>query len=124
MQHHWEYLIKPSGTKSEKINNKNELVIETYDNFGHLKSKDHGLEHHMQVWHQYSIKEEDPLSARLIARWKTMIKRDGYEMIVKSEHDISSNEKVFLCKISLKAFLNNEIFHEKKWNEKIQRKWQ
>ena len=39
-------------------------------------------------------------------------------------NDISSNAKVFLCKISLKAFLNNEIFYEKKWNEKIQRKWQ
>ena len=70
------------------------------------------------------MKEEDPLSARLVARWETMTKRDGYEMIVKSEHDISSDGKEFLCKISLKALLNNEIFHEKKWNERIQRRWQ
>lgn len=123
-EHNWKYLILPSGKKSEKSSNNNEIIIETYDNFGHLKSKDHGLEHHMQVWHTYSMKEEDPLSARLVARWETMTKRDGYEMIVKSEHDISSDGKEFLCKISLKALLNNEIFHEKKWNERIQRRWQ
>ena len=45
-------------------------------------------------------------------------------MCVKTEHDISSDINNFICKISLKAFLNGQIFHEKKWNEKIPRKWQ
>ena len=124
MQHHWEYLIKPSGTKSEKINDKNELVIETYDNFGHLKSKDHGLEHHMQVWHEYKIKDNDPLSAGLITRWKTLTKKDGYEMLVETEHIISSDKNYFICQIGLSAFLNNQLFYKKNWNEKITRKWQ
>ncbi len=124
MEHKWEYLISPSGKKSERINNNNQIIVETYDNFGHLKSKDHGLEQYMQVWHEYSIKEEDPLSSRLIARWETFTKKDEYEMRVITEHDISSDNNNFICKISLKAFLNGKIFHEKKWNEKIPRKWQ
>ena len=124
MEHNWEYLISPSGKKSERVNNNNHIIIETYDNFGYLKSKDHGLEQHMQVWHEYSIKEEDPLSARLIARWETYTKRDEYEMCVKTEHDISSDNNNFICKINLKAFLNGQIFHKKKWNEKIPRKLQ
>ena len=45
-------------------------------------------------------------------------------MCVKTEHDISSDNNNFICKISLKAFLNGQIFHQKKWNEKIPRKWQ
>ena len=51
-------------------------------------------------------------------------KKNEYEMCVKTEHDISSDNNNFICKISLKIFLNGKIFHEKKWNEKIPRKWQ
>ena len=109
---------------SEKINNNNEIIVKSYDNFGHLKSIDHGLEHHMQVWHEYSIKEEDPLSASLIARWETFTKKDKNQMLVKSEHNITSDKLNFICKMSLKAYLNNKIFHEKNWDEKIPRRWQ
>ena len=124
MKHKWKYLSSPSGKRSEKINNNNQIVIETYDDFGHLKSNDHGLEQHMQVWHEYSIKEDDPLSARLTARWETLTKRDQHEMIVKTKHDISSDKNYFQCKISLSAYLNNKIFFEKNWKEKIPRKHQ
>ena len=124
MKHNWKYLIKPSGTMSEKTNNNKEIIIKSYDNFGHLKSKDHGLEHHMQVWHEYSIKKEDPLSASLIARWETFTKKDENEMLVKSEHNITCDKLNFICKLSLKAYLNNKIFHEKNWDEKIPRRWQ
>ena len=108
----------------EKINNNNQIVVETYDDFGHLKSNDHGLEQHMQVWHEYSIKEDDPLSAKLTARWETLTKRDQNEMIVKTKHDISSDKNYFQCRISLSAYLNNKVFYQKNWQEKIPRKFQ
>ena len=45
-------------------------------------------------------------------------------MLVKSEHNITSDKLNFICKMSLKAYLNNKIFHEKNWDEKIPRRWQ
>ena len=45
-------------------------------------------------------------------------------MLVETEHIISSDKKYFICQINLSAFLNNQIFYKKNWNEKIARKWQ
>ena len=51
-------------------------------------------------------------------------KKNDYEMLVETEHIISSDKSYFICQIDLKAFLNNQLFHKKNWNEKITRKWQ
>ena len=53
-----------------------------------------------------------------------LLKKNDYEMLVETEHIISSDKSYFICQIDLKAFLNNQLFYKKNWNEKIARKWQ
>ena len=113
---------QPSSDRREFIEKKSrEQVLEVFNDTGVIKNLDHGLETDSSVVERFSIKDGDPLSARINVKWRQRLTRKNWNVSTRAELTVTCSEDEFFLIASVVAFENNSKVFTKKFSEKIKR---
>ncbi len=115
--------LRPAASKTDRrIEDDGTFVLETFDDFGAERDPDHGLEVGSQVWQQFSIHPEDPLSARHEAKWRFEFRRGDWSVSIDTENLMISTADEFVLRRSINAHEGEEQVFEKTQTEQVARK--
>src|SRR5438132_1174039 len=70
---------------------------------------------------KYSIRDNEPLSAKIDIDTTISISRDEWKTRTEMKSQMTSDERYYYLKAHLSAYENDELIISKKWNEKIPR---
>ena len=96
-------------------------VTELVDDYGkqHLKRYDLTIEEHCKE--RYSVKADEPTSAKASCYWKQGLKRGPWQVHTETETTMTCDMEYFYLQAYLKAFEKNTLVFEKTWQEKLKR---
>lgn len=95
------------------------LIIE--DDFGLVTDNHHGLTHGGTAFERWSIRPDDPLSARGYCHWTQEIIRDGTELRTETSCEMWSDAGNFYLCAELKAFENGSLVFSKTKEDTVPR---
>ena len=70
---------------------------------------------------EYSIKDDDPLSATAVWNWHTLRRRKGWDLNIQTTTCLQSTATEFLIDTSIVATLTGKEVFRKNWDERVQR---
>jgi len=70
---------------------------------------------------EYSIKDDDPLSATAVWNWHTLRRRKGWDLNIQTTTCLQSTATEFLIDTSIVATLAGKEVFRKNWDERLQR---
>jgi len=108
-------------TLHDKHTSENVTVIE--NDFGEFKDKHHGLINGSKVSERWSIIADDPLSAKGGIQWQQTGGRDDWHWNTEVSVNIDCDSEFFYITADLIAYNNGESVFEKKYEDKIERKF-
>ena len=89
--------------------------------FGENEDPDHGLISGGKMIERWTIQPDDPLSARGINEWEHTGGRAGSRWRTEVQSSIHSDEKYFYFEAVLRAWLNDEEFFTRKFQDQVER---
>lgn len=69
----------------------------------------------------YTIKENDPLSARVRCEWELNVGRENWQTKLKNYSEMTSDETTFYLTNTMVAFENDKEIFNKTWKTEIPR---
>lgn len=101
-----------------------EWKLEDVSDEGERRLLSNGIEHGSVNKNTYTIRENDPLSARAQCEWELTVGREDWQTKLCTKSTMTSDETMFYLTNTMTAFENQkEIFH-KTWKEQISRDYQ
>jgi putative CocE/NonD family hydrolase len=91
------------------------------DDDGRVRIDSHGLEIGSVREHEYSINDEDPLSACAETRWTKEIGRGDWQTRAVTRTVMTSTKDEFIVRAELDAFENEERVYSNNWERRIKR---
>ncbi|UOQ92900.1 CocE/NonD family hydrolase [Halobacillus shinanisalinarum] len=95
--------------------------LEDFSDEGERKLPSNGLQYGSININTYSIKENDPLSARASCEWELTVGRDDWRTKLKCLSEMSSDENHFYLTNTMTAFENDKEIFKKTWKTDIPR---
>jgi hypothetical protein len=116
-------LSKPFNKREATIDQATgETRLAIVDDFGRFELLEHGL----QTWECerefYSIRPDDPLSAKQEIHWSEEMARGRWKVRTETYSELTATRDHWLIKGRLEAFEGRRKILTRKWNEKIERK--
>jgi hypothetical protein len=96
-------------------------TLEDFSDEGERRLPDNGLEYGSINENTYTIKENDPLSARVRCDWELKVGRGDWQTKLVSRSDMSSDESTFYLINTMTAYENNKEIFKKTWNTEVPR---
>ncbi|MDG2475153.1 MAG: CocE/NonD family hydrolase [Paracoccaceae bacterium] len=118
--------IKSSPTSSRKEffdKSSESRVVEVKHDSGCFLDLDHGLETDSFVIERWTIKDDDPLSARIDIDWFQSLKRKDWLVSTRSKFMVKCDNKSFFIEASIFAYEGDKEVFEKSFKEIIDRKF-
>lgn len=84
---------------------------------GEVRDLEHGLVSGSKLEEKFSIHPDDPNSAKASARWEQTGGREGYLWRTQISAEMSCDEDEFHSTASLKTYINDELFFERKYED-------
>lgn len=104
---------------------KDEWKLEDFSDEGERVLVSNGIKHGSINKNTYTIKSNDPLSAKVECDWELTVGRGkDWQTKLLTNSVMTSDENYFYLKNKLIAFLNEEEFFERTWEQKIKRDFQ
>ena len=97
------------------------VITEMISDFGENEDPDHGLISGGKMIERWTIQPDDPLSARGINEWEHTGGRAGSRWRTEVQSSIHSDEKYFYFEAVLRAWLNDEEFFTRKFQDQVER---
>ncbi|MGJ9382079.1 CocE/NonD family hydrolase [Salipaludibacillus sp. CF4.18] len=116
--------IKRTENRTRSVSHDLVNGIWTLDDFsdeGERKLPVNGLEHGSINKNTYTIRENDPLSARVVCEWELTVGRDEWRTKLKSYSEMTSDETTFYLTNTMTAFENDKEVFNKTWKTDIPR---
>ncbi|SFM13142.1 hypothetical protein SAMN04487943_108110 [Gracilibacillus orientalis] len=98
--------------------------LEDFSDEGERKLLTNGVEHGSINNNTFSIKENDPLSAKITCEWELVVGRDDWQTKLDTFSKMTSDEENFYLFNRLIAFENGEEIFQKEWKKTIKREFQ
>ncbi|WP_208591173.1 CocE/NonD family hydrolase [Gracilibacillus suaedae] len=98
--------------------------LEDFSDEGERKLLTNGIEHGSINKNTFSIKENDPLSAKVTCEWELVVGRDDWQTKLDTFSEMTSDEENFYLLNRLIAFENGEEIFQKEWKKTIKRDFQ
>ena len=117
----FEVLRDGSNRKDIDYSEDGTVILELFDDLGHMRSNSNGLETASTVRHSYRIKPNDPLSAKVEAAWTFETRRGNWQVNTRSSSAMTCDETHFHLSAQLEAFENGETLFKRSWQESIER---
>jgi putative CocE/NonD family hydrolase len=95
---------------------------EVLEDFGRYEIEPHGLISHGIRREYYSIKPDDPLSAKMEAHWTEEMKRGRWSTRTEARTRLTATKTDWLIWGKLEAYEGKKLVFEREWNEKVERK--
>ena len=70
---------------------------------------------------EFSIQDDDPLSATAVWNWHTLRRRKGWDLNIQTRTCLRSTATEFLIDTSVVATKSDEVVFRKNWNQRLQR---
>jgi hypothetical protein len=107
-----EHIDEGTGTISTKVS----------CDFGENQDLDHGLISGGWMKEDWTIHPDDPTSAKVVSEWEQTGGREGQMWRTRVVAQMHSNETDFFVIATLKAYENEDLKFERKYEDKIARK--
>ncbi len=117
-----EILRMPDSRTERTVEADGTHVLETFDDFGATRDRAHGLEVGSHVWQRFSIRPDDPLSARHEAKWRYEFRRGDWSVAIDTANLMTATADDFILERAIVAFEASERIFEKQQTEIISRK--
>lgn len=98
-----EQLRSPSASATTTVTEAGVIVNAAQDDFGEVRSPDHGMEFGSRVTTRYSIHPDDPATARFEARWTHSFRRDEWQTEIVTENTMTCDRSNFYLHRKLHA---------------------
>ncbi|WP_077328742.1 CocE/NonD family hydrolase [Virgibacillus siamensis] len=95
--------------------------LEDFSDEGERFQPSNGLQYGSINQNTYTIKENDPLSARAECKWEVKVGREDWQTKLKSHSEMTSDETTFYLTNTMIAYENGEEIFHKTWNTEIPR---
>lgn len=120
-----EILRKENRTREIKHNTLTDTwKLEDYSDEGERLLPHNGLKHGSKNKNIYSIQSGNPLSAKAECYWEMTIGREGWDIKLSTDSEMTSDKQNFYLKNTLTAFHNEEQCFQKTWEKTIPRNYQ
>ena len=119
--HAAEVLRAPANRTERRIDPGGACVLETFDDFGASRDLEHGLETGSHVAQHYSIRPDDPLSARHEARWRFEFRRGSWSVRIDSESVMTADAGAFHLARKVTAREGDAVAIARSWDEDVPR---
>lgn len=96
-------------------------TLEDFSDEGERKLPANGLQYGSINKNVYTIKENDPLSARVTCEWELTVGRDDWQTKLNTFSEMTSDEKNFYLTNTMTAFEGEKQIFNKTWKEEIPR---
>jgi hypothetical protein len=93
------------------------------DDFGRYRISSHGLETWERGRETYTIRPDDPLSARQECHWTEEIARDGWRVRTETWSELTASKTHWHVKGRLEAYEGKRRILTRKWADRIERKF-
>ena len=98
-----------------------EQIIRVINDFGERRIEEHGLATGEIARETYTIKTDDPLSARMATHWTETLERDGWRVRTETRSVMWADAENFHIRAELEAYENGERVHHKTWEISVPR---
>ena len=118
-----EVLRSSEGNSWTKELTDGTIVLDTFDDYGKTRDPYHGLVSGSEVRMHYSINPDDPASATFRAKWNFTFERDGWQVEINTENEMTCDEENFYLSRKLCATeggTKSEVI-TKEWQDTIPR---
>ena len=115
--------IRPSNhsRKVERDLANGEVVMEIEDDLGESRLLDIDLTVGSKVWERYSIRDDDPLSARATCHWTQTLGRGDWQIRIEARQEQWADAETFHLRSELTTFEgDSQVFH-RIWERKVPR---
>ena len=116
---------RPAPPGSERTVGHNPETLEwtlTVDpNYGGSRTYPDGLDFDEQIRETYSIRSDDPASARAASRWRVRLRRPGWDVAIAVDAAMGVDGEDFVTEHELTATLNGEQLSHRSWSDRIPR---
>jgi hypothetical protein len=115
-------LSKPSNTREviiDQATGETKLVI--IDDFGRYELPEHKLQTFERAQEIYSIKPDDPLSARQEVHWTEELGRGRWKVRTETYSELKATKDHWFIKGRLEAYEGSRKVFSRKWSEKLNR---
>ena len=118
--------LKPASNKRDTVIDEKtgELRIEIVDDFGEQEIKPHGMIVGGTGRESYSIKPDDPLSAKMETHWTEIRRRGTWNTRTETFGRLTASTTHWIVWGRIEAYEGKKKVFEKEFNEKIERKLQ
>jgi uncharacterized protein len=96
-------------------------TVKIIDDYGKRHIKRYDLITETYCEEQYSIQENDPMSATAKTFWREYLERGDWKVFTETTTLLSCDKDFFYLNAELKAFESEKVIFEKHWEEKIKR---
>lgn len=90
-----EELRAQDGTSKAQVMADGRVVLDTFDDYGKTRDPYHGLIVGSDVRMHYSIHPDNPVTATFRARWNFTFERDGWQVAIDTENEMTCDEENF-----------------------------
>lgn len=101
-----------------------EWILDDFSDEGARKIVQNGVEYGSANRNVYSIKENDPLSAKATCEWSLTVGRGEWQTRLETYSLMTSDETYFYLQNVVTAFESDQEIFTKTWNKKIKRDFQ
>ena len=113
---------RPSNYLRENSHKDGLYSLKTIDDFGLFLDERTLIAIGAKVEENFSIEENNPLSAKIKIIWEQeLIRDDDWNIKTNAVTEMTSNEEYFIISLSLETYHNNKSFFKKKWDRKVKR---
>lgn len=119
-------IIHRDGSRTRDVIKKlttNEWVLDDFSDEGLRTLTDSHITYGTKNHNVYSIKENDPLSAKVKCDWSVIIKDDDIDTEIVTESIMTCDESYYYLVNILTAYNNGEECFNKKWEKQIKRNY-
>ena len=97
------------------------VMMEILDDLGETRNPFHGLACAAAVSELYSIRDEDPLSARAVCDWTETLKRDDWSVRVEARQEQWADAESFHLRSTLTTYEGETQVFQKSWARSVPR---
>ncbi|WP_017586083.1 CocE/NonD family hydrolase [Nocardiopsis ganjiahuensis] len=98
-----------------------EWVLDVDPNYGGTRTYPDGLVYTESARERYRIRVDDPLSAVAGSEWEISLRREGWDVLVRTSSELSATAEHFVVHSTLEAFNGGEVVEVKEWRREIPR---
>lgn len=119
-------ILREENRSREIIHDPRENVwrLEDYSDEGERRLPHNGIKHGSINKNTYTIMSGNPLSAKAQCHWELSIGREGWDILLVTNSDMSSDKDNFYVSNRLTAYYNDEEYFDKTWQKTIPRNFQ